>query len=74
MTFEVTFDDAEAKIVENYLQRTDRTISQVAHRAILEMIFDDDADLSAYERAMAEYKKNPTTYTHDEVWKTLDMA
>ncbi len=74
MTFEVTFDDKEAAIVENYLQRTDRTISQVAHRAILEMIFDDDAVLSAYEKAMEEYKKNPTTYTLAEVESYLGLS
>lgn len=74
MTFEVTFDDAEAAIVENYLQRADMNISQAARRAILEMIFDDDAVLSAYEKAMSNYKKDPTTYTHEEVLKTLDMA
>ena len=74
MKFEVDFNDKEAAIIENYLKRTDRTISQVAKRAILEMIFDDDADLAAYERAMEEYKKNPSTYTHDEVWKVLSKA
>ena len=74
MTFEVTFDDAEAAIVEDYLQRADMNISQAARRAILEMIFDDDAVLSAYEEAMEHYKKDPTTYTHQEVLKTLGMA
>ena len=74
MKFEVDFNDKEAAIIENYLKRTDRTISQVAKRAILEMIFDDDADLAAYERAMEEYRKNPVTYSHDEFWKMLGVS
>lgn len=74
MTFEVTFDDTEAKIVEDYLQRADTSISKLARRAILETIFDDDAVLAAYEKAIEKYKANPTTYTHAEVLKMLDMA
>lgn len=74
MTFEVTFDDAETQIVKNYMKDTDMTISEVARQAILEMIFDDDADLAAYEKAIAEYKKNPVSTPIDEVWKKLGIA
>ena len=74
MTFEVTFDDAEAKFVEDYLQQTNLSISKVARQAILEMIFQDDADLAAFEEAMERYKENPVTHTHAEVKKILGMA
>lgn len=73
MTFEVTFDDADTPIVEKYLKETDMTISEVARQAILEMIFDDDADLTAYNNAIAEYKKNPVAYSHEELWKKLGI-
>ena len=74
MTFEVTFDDADTKTVERYMKETGMTISEVARQAILEMIFNDDADLAAYERAIAEYKKNPVSTPIDEVWKKLGIA
>jgi hypothetical protein len=74
MTIEVTFDDDEAKFVEDYLQQTNLSISKVARQAILEMIFQDDTDLAAFEEAMERYKKNPVTYTHAEVKKSLGMA
>lgn len=74
MKYEIDFDDKEATIVENYLKRMDMSISQVARQAILEMIFDDDYCLSLYEKAMEEYKKNPTTYTLDEVKAHLGMS
>ena len=74
MTFEVTFDDKEAEIVEDYLKRADMSISQAARRAILEMIFDDDAVLAAFERSMEEYKKNPTTISHQELMKEYGLA
>lgn len=74
MTFEVTFDDADVPVVENYMKQTNMTISEVARQAILEMIFQDDADLAAYERAIAEFKKNPVTISHAELMKELGMA
>ena len=74
MTFEVTFSDADTLIVEDYMKDTGMTISEVARQAILEMIFNDDADLAAYERAIAEYKKNPVSTPIDEVWKKLGIA
>lgn len=74
MTFEVTFDEKEGKLVEEYMKDRNMNISEVARQAILEMIFDDDADLAAYERAMEEYKKDPTTYTHEEIKKMLGLA
>ncbi|MBR1646111.1 MAG: CopG family transcriptional regulator [Selenomonadaceae bacterium] len=74
MTFEVTFDDADMAIVEDYMKQTKMDISEIARQAILEMIFNDDADLAAYEKAIAEYKKNPVTCTHEELLKKLGMA
>ena len=73
MTFEVTFDEADVPIVENYMKETNMTISEVARQAILEMIFQDDADLAAYESAIAEFKKNPVTISHAELMKELGL-
>lgn len=69
MTFEVTFDDKEGAIVENYMRATGLTISEIVQRAILERIFDDDADLYAYEVARDKYKKNPCAETLAELKK-----
>ncbi len=74
MKYEIDFDDKEAAIVEDYLKDRNQSISQVARQAILEMIFDDDYCLSLYEKAMEEYKKNPTTATLEEVKAQLGMA
>ena len=74
MKYEIDFDDKEAAIVEDYLKDRNQSISQVARQAILEMIFDDDYCLSLYEKAMEEYKKNPTTFTLEEVKTQLGMA
>lgn len=73
MTFEVTFDEADVPIVENYMKETNMTISEIARQAILEMIFQDDADLAAYEKAIAELKKNPVTISHAELMKEYGL-
>ncbi len=74
MTFEINFDEKEGQLVQDYMKDRNMNISEVARQAILEMIFNDDADLAAYERAMEEYRKDPTTYTHEEVKKMLGLA
>ena len=73
MTFEVTFDEKETELVEEYMNQNKMNFSEVAKQAILEMIFADDADLTAFNNAMEEYKKNPTTYTHEQVKKWLGL-
>lgn len=74
MKYEIDFDDKEAELVESYMERMNMNISAVARQAILEMIFDDDNCLRLYEDAMAEYKKNPTTYTLNEVKTQLGIS
>ena len=74
MKFEVTFDDADVPIVEDYMKQTNLNISEIARQAILEMIFNDDADLAAYEKAITEYKKNPVSYSFEELKKKWQKA
>ena len=73
MKVEVNFDDADMPIIERYMKRMHTNISEMARQAILEMIFEDDADLTAYNNAIAEYKKNPASYSHEELWKKLGV-
>ena len=74
MTFEITLNDEDTATLQRYMKDRNMTVSEVARQAILEMIFDDDADLTAFNQAMEEYKKDPTTYTHEQVKKMLGLA
>ena len=56
------------------MKDTNMSISEVARQAILEMIFNDDADLAAYEKAIAEHRKNPKTFTLDELKVALGIV
>ena len=74
MKFEIDFNDDDSLIVEKYMQDTNMTISEVARQAILEMIFNDDADLATYERALKEYRENPTTHSLAQFRAKLGLA
>lgn len=73
MTFEITLNDEDTKTLERYMQETNMSVSEVARQAIFEMIFNDDEDLTAYNQAMEEYRKNPVSYPIEEAWKRLGI-
>ncbi|EHL04252.1 toxin-antitoxin system, antitoxin component, ribbon-helix-helix domain protein [Desulfitobacterium hafniense DP7] len=59
-----------------YLQRERgyimQSVTNVVGRVILEQI-EDEYDLELYEKVMAEYRKNPVTYSLDEVKNQLEL-
>ena len=73
MTFEINLNDEDTATLQRYMKERNMTVSEVARQAILEMIFEDDADLTAYNQAMEEYRKNPVAYPVEEVWKRLGL-
>ena len=73
MTFEINLNDEDTATLQRYMKDRNMTVSEVARQAILEMIFEDDDALAAYNEAMEEYRKDPTTYTHEELWAKLGI-
>ena len=69
MKFQVTFNDEETALVQQYMKDTGKTISQIALQAILERIFPYDDDLTYYKLALAAYKENPNEETLAELKK-----
>ena len=59
-----------AKILDinlsKYAKMNNISLSDLIRNAVLEKI-EDEYDLECYKKAMEEYKKNPKTYTMDEV-------
>lgn len=72
MTISVRFNEADAELVRKYAKMQGVTISELIRRAVIERI-EDEIDLIAYKRAMAEFKKNPVTYTLEEIEKDLGL-
>lgn len=72
MSVSIRLNDSELAAIKDYAAAYDMTVSECIRRAVLEQV-ETEYDLKAYEEAYAEYKKNPKTYTHEEVVKELGL-
>jgi hypothetical protein len=72
MAFSIRLSE-ERTLAEKYAQLHSITLEEAFKKALFELI-EDEFDLKGYEKAYAEYKKEPLTYTLDEVIKDLDLA
>lgn len=70
MTISVRMTDAETELIKSYAQMHGKTVSDFIRQAVIERI-EDELDLKAYEEAITAFKKNPKTYTLDEIEREL---
>lgn len=73
MTISLRLNTADSELVKAYAEMKGISVSELLRRSVMERI-EDEFDLKAYEQAMAEYRKNPVTYTLEEVIEELDLA
>ena len=62
----------DEKLIKSYATSKGMTASALIRQVVLEHI-EDEFDRKAYDTAMAEHKKNPVTYSLDEVQSMLDV-
>ena len=72
MTISVRLNDKDTKLIKAYADMNNISISDLIRNAVIEKI-EDEYDLKSYYEAMEEYKKNPKTYTHEEVRKMMEL-
>ena len=72
MTISVRLNDKDTDLIKAYAKLNNISVSNLVRNAILEKI-EDEFDLTCYEKAMEEFKKNPKTYTIEEVKKELKI-
>ena len=72
MTISLRLSDNDAELIRAYTTMNGMTVSDFARRAMLDRI-EDEFDLKECEAALAEYRKNPVTYSHEEVASMLDL-
>ena len=72
MMLSLRLTDEDAKLISQYAKIKGMSVSELMRRSVLEQI-EDEIDLKAYERALAEYKANPVTYTLDEAERELGL-
>ena len=72
MTISVRLNEEDTNLIKKYAEMNNITLSELIRNAILEKI-EDEYDLKCYKEAMEEFKKNPKTYTLDEIEEELGL-
>lgn len=72
MTISARLNDKETELIKAYAKINNISLSDLIRNAVLEKI-ENEYDLECYKKAVEVYKKNPKTYTLDEVKKELDL-
>ena len=72
MTFSLTLNDQDSRLLEDYARLNNITVSEFIHQAILERI-EDEYDLACYKKALKEYNDNPVTYSLEDIEKELGL-
>lgn len=73
MTISFRLNETEADMIKAYAKMQGMTVSELIRRIVMEHI-EEKSDLQEYEKAHAEYKKDPETLTLDDVIEELDLA
>ena len=72
MTISVRLSDKDTELIKAYAKINNISLSDLIRNAVLEKI-EDEYDLECYNKAIEEYRKNPKTYTMEEVKKELGL-
>ena len=72
MTVSLRLNESESMLIKKYAEINNISMSELIRQSVLERI-EDEYDLELFKLAAAEYKKDPTTYTLDEVEKELGL-
>lgn len=70
MAISIRLNPSEDKLIRGYADLHGITVSELMRQAVLEKI-EDELDLALFEEALEDFKKNPKTYTLEEVEKEL---
>lgn len=72
MTISVRLSDRDTELIKAYAEINNISLSDLIRNAVLEKI-ENEYDLECYKKAVEEYKKNPKTYTLEEVKEELEL-
>ena len=72
MAISLRLSEEDKMIIKTYAEMHNISVSDLIRQAVMEKI-EDEYDLNAYNKAMASYLSDPTTYSLDEVEKELGL-
>ncbi|MBQ4650713.1 MAG: CopG family transcriptional regulator [Firmicutes bacterium] len=70
MTISLRMSEKDTTLIKQYAQLQNLSVSEFIRQTVMEKI-EEELDIKAYNEAMEEYKKNPVTYTLEEVKREL---
>lgn len=71
MGISLRLTDDDAALVKSYAKMHGLSVSEFARQAMLDRI-EDEFDLADLNEALAEWEKNPVTYSHEEAWRLIE--
>jgi hypothetical protein len=73
MSISIRLNKVDTDLIKSYASMRGMTVSELVRKIVMDHI-EEEFGLKEYEKAYAEYRNNPVTYTLDEVVKDLDLA
>lgn len=72
MTISLRLSDEDTMLIKKYAEINKMSVSDLIRQSVLERI-ENEYDLEMFDKALAEYKANPVTYSLDDVEKELGL-
>ena len=72
MTISVRLNEQDTELIKTYAEMNNISLSDLIRNAVIEKI-ENEYDLECYKKAMEEYKREPKTYTLNEVKEELGL-
>ena len=72
MTISLRLNDEDTMLIKKYAEINKISISDLIRQTVMERI-ENEYDLEMFNKAMAEYKNNPVTYSLDKVESELGL-
>ena len=72
MTISLRLSEEDTLLIKKYAEINKLSVSDLIRQAVMERI-ETEYDLEVFDKAMAEYKSNPKTYSLDEAERELGL-
>ena len=72
MTISLRLSNEDFLLIKKYAELKKMSVSELVRQSVMERI-EDEYDLKAYQKAMETFRKDPTTYSLDEVERELGL-
>ena len=72
MTISLRLSEEDTLLIKKYAELNRLSVSELIRQTVMERI-ETEYDLEMFEKAIAEYKNNPVTYSLDDVERELGL-